>query len=44
MITAVGFIDLEFGPSVDTYDGASGEKNARLFGTLGYTFRASKPL
>ncbi len=44
MITAVGFVDLEFGPSVDTYGGASGEKNARLFGTLGYSFQAHKPL
>jgi hypothetical protein len=44
VITAVGFTDLEFGPSVDTYGGALGEKNARLFGTWGYPFRAHKPL
>ena len=43
MISGVGFVDLEFGPSVDTYAGASGEKNARIFGTWGYPFRAMKP-
>ncbi len=28
---------------VDTYQGASGEKNARTFGVLGYSFTATKP-
>lgn len=43
MLEGVGFVDLEFGPSVDTYAGAEGESNARLFGTFGYPFRATKP-
>jgi len=42
VINGVGFAELEFGPTVDTYAGASGEKNARLFGTWGRPFRASK--
>jgi len=42
VISAVGFLDLDFGPRVDTYAGASGEKSARSFGTWGYPFRAHK--
>ena len=38
-----GLTDVEFGPLVDTFAGADGEKNARKFGTFGYPIRAHKP-
>jgi hypothetical protein len=34
---------LEFGPQIDTYAGASGERNARKFGVFGHSFTATKP-
>ncbi|GMQ97764.1 MAG: hypothetical protein BMS9Abin17_0266 [Acidimicrobiia bacterium] len=43
MIEGAGLVGVEFGPNVDTYAGASGEGNARKFGTFGYPFRARKP-
>ena len=43
MIQAAGFVDLEFGPIVDTFGGAAGEANARTFGTWGRPIRARKP-
>lgn len=36
-------MDLEFGPPVDTFQGAGGEESARAFGTMGYPIRARKP-
>ncbi|MEE8490108.1 MAG: hypothetical protein V3S60_00580 [Acidimicrobiia bacterium] len=39
----MGFESLEFGSPVDTYAGASGERNARKFGVLGYSFTATRP-
>ena len=44
MIEGAGLVDVEFGPPVDAYVGASGEGNARRFGTFGYPFRACKPM
>lgn len=38
-----GFTDLEVGPSVDTFDGAAGEPNARSFEVYGYPFLARRP-
>ena len=43
ILEGVGLVDIEFGPEVDTYAGASGERNARRFGTFGYPFRGRKP-
>jgi len=43
ILEGVGLVEVEFGPEVDTYAGASGEGNARRFGTYGYAFRGHKP-
>ena len=44
MLSDAGFVDIEIGPGVDTFGGASGETNAKEFGVLGYAFLARKPL
>ena len=38
-----GFVDVEIGPPVDTFGGATGEDNARTFEVYGYAFLARKP-
>jgi hypothetical protein len=43
MLEEFGFIGVQIGPPVDTFEGASGEKNARRFGVYGYSFLACKP-
>jgi hypothetical protein len=43
MLTDVGFVDIEIGPLVDTFGGASGEANARTFEVYGSAFLAHKP-
>jgi hypothetical protein len=43
MLEEAGFVDVEIGPPVDTYGGASGEHNARAFDVYGYVFLAWKP-
>jgi hypothetical protein len=43
MLTEVGFVDVEIGPPVDTFAGATGEANARTFEVYGYAFLARKP-
>jgi len=43
MLEEVGFVDVAVGPAVDTFKGASGEKNARRFQVYGYVFLARKP-
>ena len=43
MLTEVGFVDVEIGPPVDTFAGATGEANARTFEVYGYAFLAHKP-
>lgn len=40
---AAGLAEVKFGPIVDTFGGASGEENARRFGTYGYPIKAVKP-
>ena len=42
MLHASGFIDVEIGPAVDTFGGATGEVKARSFDVYGYAFRARK--
>jgi hypothetical protein len=43
MLEEIGFVDVLVGPPVDTFGGASGEKNARRFEVYGYSFLARKP-
>ncbi len=43
MLADSGFVEVEIGPQVDTFEGAGGEKNARQFGVYGYAFAARKP-
>ena len=43
MLQEIGFIDVRVGSPVDTFAGASGEKNARRFEVFGYPFLARKP-
>ena len=38
-----GFVQIDIGPSVDTFGGAGGESKARLFEVFGYAFIARKP-
>ena len=43
MMEDSGFTGVEIGQPIDTFEGASGEKNARVFGVYGYPFLARKP-
>jgi hypothetical protein len=43
MLEDVGFVEVRVGSPVDTFGGASGEKNARRFEVYGYPFLARKP-
>lgn len=43
MMRQAGFVDVEVGPRVDPFGGASGEANARSFEVYGYAFLGSKP-
>ncbi|HEX6310876.1 MAG TPA: hypothetical protein VF152_04570 [Acidimicrobiia bacterium] len=43
MLEDTGFVDVKIGPAVDTFGGASGEKNARRFEVYGFAFLARKP-
>ena len=43
MLEEAGFTNVEIGPSIDTFEGAGGEKNARRFEVYGYPFLARKP-
>ena len=43
MLEQVGFVDVAFGPAVDTFGGAGGEKNARAYEVYGYAFLARRP-
>lgn len=43
MLRQTGFVDIEVGPPVDVFEGASGETNARTFAVFGYAFLARKP-
>jgi hypothetical protein len=38
-----GFVEIVIGTPVDTFGGAGGESNARLFEVYGYAFLARKP-
>jgi hypothetical protein len=43
MLEEIGFVAVEIGAPVDTFGGASGEANARVFEVYGYPFMALKP-
>ena len=43
MLEEAGFSNVAIGPPIDTFGGASGEKNARKFEVYGYSFLARKP-
>jgi hypothetical protein len=43
MLEEIGFAAVQIGPPIDTFQGASGEKNARRFEVYGYPFLAEKP-
>jgi hypothetical protein len=42
MLEETGFERIETGPPVDTFGGASGERNARRFEVYGYAFMARR--
>ena len=44
MLSDAGFVDIEIGPAIDTFAGASGEGNAKTFGVSGHAFLARKPV
>ncbi|MEZ5489208.1 MAG: hypothetical protein R3F50_02700 [Gammaproteobacteria bacterium] len=44
MLSDAGFENVAVGEAIDTFGGASGEKNARQFEVYGYAFIARKPL
>jgi hypothetical protein len=43
VISGAGLVDTELANPVDTFAGANGEKQARQFGTYGYSIRARRP-
>jgi hypothetical protein len=43
MLEQAGFTDVEIGPPVDTFAGATGEEKARAFDVYGYAFCARRP-
>ena len=43
MLEEAGFVDIEIGDPVDTFEGASGEEKARIYDVRGYPFLARKP-
>lgn len=43
MLEDIGFVDVQIGPAVDTFGGATGEEKARAFEVYGYAFLARKP-
>ena len=43
MLEQSGFVNIQISPPVDTFGGAGGESNARLFEVFGFAFLAYKP-
>lgn len=43
MLEDTGFVEIQIGPAVDTFGGASGQDKARAFDVYGYAFLARKP-
>jgi hypothetical protein len=42
MLEQTGFVDVQIGPAVDTFGGASGEEKARAYEVYGYAFLARR--
>ena len=42
MLEEAGFADVEIGPAVDTFAGATGEEKARSYEVYGYAFLARR--
>ncbi len=42
MLEEAGFVEVEIGPAVDTFAGATGEEKARAFEVYGYAFVARR--
>ena len=42
MLEDLGFTDVEIGPPVDTFGGATGESNARAYEVFGFAFRTTR--
>ncbi len=43
MLAEIGFVDVEYGAKVDTFEGAGGEEKARIYEVYGYSFIGRKP-
>jgi hypothetical protein len=43
MLEDVGFVDVQVGEPVDTFEGAPGQGNARAYEVFGYPFLGRKP-
>ncbi len=43
MLEQSGFVEIQIGPSCDTFGGAGGEAKARKYEVYGYPFLARKP-
>jgi len=43
MLAEAGFVDIEIGGKVDTFQGASGEEKARTYDVHGFAFVGRKP-
>ena len=43
MLEDIGFVDVQIGPAVDTFGGATGEEKARAYEVYGYAFLTRKP-
>ena len=43
MLGDTSFTDVQIGPPVDTFGGASGEEKAHAYEVFGYAFLACKP-
>ena len=43
MLEEAGFVDVQIGDPVDTFEGATGEGMARAFEVYGYAFLARRP-
>ncbi len=43
MLEEAGFTDVQIAEGIDTFGGASGEKNARTYEVFGHAFLAHRP-
>ena len=43
MLEEAGFTEVQIGPQIDTFGGATGEDKARAYDVYGYAFCARRP-